>query len=67
MRSKYLKKATGNVSFKCEDGEDIFNAVDKAISTKKGVEVEVKTIGTLEDGTVVSEFYFTWSFKQRRK
>ena len=50
-----------------EDGEDIFNAVDKAISTKKGIEVEVKTIGTLEDGTVVSEFYFTWSFKQRRK
>tara|TARA_B100000686_G_scaffold217657_2_gene224753 strand:+ start:2068 stop:2577 length:510 start_codon:yes stop_codon:yes gene_type:complete len=67
MSSKYLKKATGNVSFKCEDGEDIFNAVDKAISTKKGIEIEVKTIGTLEDGTVVSEFYFTWSFKQRSK
>ena len=40
-------------------------AVDKAVKTKKGVETKVKTVGKMKDGTVVSEFYFTWSFKVR--
>ena len=52
---------------RCEGGEEVFEAVNKAIKTKKGVEVDLKTIGTLSDGTIVSEFCFTWSFKQRDK
>ena len=65
MRSTYFKKATNNTIFRCDDGEKIFNAVTQAINSKKGVSVEVKSIGKLEDGTIVSEFFFTWSFKQR--
>ena len=67
MNSKYFKKATGNITFTCEGGEEVFEAVNKAIKTKKGVEVDLKTIGTMSDGTIVSEFCFTWSFKQRDK
>ena len=66
MSSKYFKKATGNVSFTCNDGEAVFNAVEKAKSSNDGVEVKIKTTGTLDDGTIVSEFYFTWSLKQRK-
>ena len=66
MNSKYFKKATGNVSFTCSDGEAVFNAVEKAKSSNDGVEVKIKTTGTLDDGTIVSEFYFTWSLKQRK-
>ena len=66
MSSKYFKKATGNVSFTCNDGEVVFNAVEKAKSSNNGVEVKIKTTGTLDDGTIVSEFYFTWSLKQRK-
>ena len=65
MSSKYFKKATGNLTFKCDEGEKIFKAVDKAVKTKKGVETKVKTVGKMNDGTVVSKFYFTWSFKVR--
>ena len=65
MSSKYFKKATGDLTFKCNDGEKIFDAVNKAVKTKKGVVAKVKTIGKMKDGTVVSEFYFTWSFKVR--
>jgi len=66
MNSKYFKKATSNITFRCNDGEKIFKAVDQAISTNKGVEAKVKTVGTMSDGTKVSEFHFTWSFKQRK-
>ena len=48
------------------DRDKIFSAVNKALKTKEGVEIEAKSTGTLEDGTIVSEFYFTWSIKQRK-
>ena len=66
MRSQYFKKATGTTTFTCNDGDKIFSAVDKASKTKEGVEIEAKSTGTLEDGTIVSEFHFTWSIKQRK-
>ena len=66
MESQYFKKATGTTTFTCNDGDKIFSAVNKALKTKKGVEIEAKSTGTLEDGTIVSEFHFTWSIKQRK-
>ena len=66
MRSQYFKKATGSTTFTCNDGDKIFSAVNKALKTKEGVEIEAKSTGTLEDGTIVSEFHFTWSIKQRK-
>ena len=54
MSSKYLKKATGDLTFKCNEGEKIFDAVNEAVKTKKGVVAKVKTIGKMKDGTVVS-------------
>lgn len=66
MRSQYFKKATGTTTFTCNDGDKIFSAVNKALKTKEGVEIEAKSTGTLEDGTIVSEFHFTWSIKQRK-
>ena len=66
MKSQYFKKATGTTTFTCNDGDKIFSAVNKALKTKEGVEIEAKSTGTLEDGTIVSEFHFTWSIKQRK-
>ncbi|MEL7148603.1 MAG: DUF4442 domain-containing protein [Bacteroidota bacterium] len=67
LEAKFFKKATGKVSFTCEDGQDAFAAVDRCIETGEATTSRMKTVGTMSDGTVVSEFYFTWSFKQRRK
>ncbi|GIS31555.1 MAG: hypothetical protein Ct9H90mP3_3510 [Flammeovirgaceae bacterium] len=42
MRSQYFKKATGSTTFTCNDGDKIFSAVNKALKTKEGVEIEAK-------------------------
>lgn len=67
MQSKFLKKAVGKIIFTCEDGENIDKAIKEAISTKEGVLINVKSIGIDEEGDVVSEFHFTWTFKLREK
>ncbi len=67
MKSEFPKKATGRVTFTCEDGAKIFQAVEHAKSTGEASTVTAKTVGTMADGTVVSVFEFTWSFKRRSK
>ena len=49
-------------------GMEVLRDIEKneAIKTGNGVTVEAKSVGRLDDGTKVSEFYFTWSFKQRK-
>ncbi len=66
LKAKFTKKATSRVYFTCEDGEKAFEAVDKCISSGEAAEATLKTVGRMKDGTVVSEFEFTWSFKQRK-
>lgn len=67
MKAEFPKKATGRVTFTCEDGQKIFEAVERAKTTGEASTVTAKTVGTMADGTVVSRFEFTWSFKQRSK
>jgi hypothetical protein len=67
MKAEFPKKATGNIKFVCEDGGKIFDAVDECIATGEAKTITAKTTGTMADGTIVSVFYFTWSFKQRKK
>lgn len=66
MKADFPKKATGKVTFTCEDGSKIFDAVDECMATGEAKTVTAKTTGTMADGTIVSVFYFTWSFKQRK-
>lgn len=65
MESEFTKKADKKVKFTCHEGDVVFNAVDKCIATGEPVTFKVKTVGTMPDGTVVANFYFTWSIKQR--
>jgi len=51
--------------FECLDVKNGFDAVEKAISTGEAQVATFKTIGRMADGTIVSEFEFSWSFKQR--
>ncbi len=66
LKANFTKKATDRVFFTCEDGVKAFEAVQKCIETGESAEATFKTVGKMKDGTVVSEFEFTWSFKQRR-
>ncbi|MEQ8533794.1 MAG: hypothetical protein RIB86_18210 [Imperialibacter sp.] len=67
LKAEFPKRATGKTTFTCEDGQRIFDAVELAISSGQPQTVTAKTTGTLQDGTIVSVFHFTWSFKQRSK
>jgi hypothetical protein len=67
MQANFTKKATTRVMFECKQGADIRAAIDKCIQTKEGVVVKVKTVGTDLSGDVVSEFFYTWTFKLKNK
>ncbi len=65
MKAKFVKKATRRVYFTSEDGQKAFVAVTQCIKEKNAQQATLKTVGKMKDGTVVAEFEFTWSFKQR--
>jgi hypothetical protein len=67
LKAEFPKRATAKTTFTCEEGDKIFAAVDLAVSSGEPQTVTAKTVGTMADGTIVSVFYFTWSFKQRSK
>jgi hypothetical protein len=66
MEGSFIKKATSKIVFTCSDGKEVNNAVEKAIATGESVTVTCHSVGTNEDGEIVAEFYFTWSFKARK-
>ncbi len=65
MEAKFHKKAVGKISFSCEDGLAIANAVETATKTGQGQTIQCYSIGKNEAGEMVSEFWFTWSFKAK--
>ncbi|MEO6289687.1 MAG: DUF4442 domain-containing protein [Ginsengibacter sp.] len=66
MEAAYFKKATGTTFFTCEEGVKISQTVDVAYVTKKGEAIKVKTTGKNNNGELVAEFLFTWSFKVKK-
>lgn len=60
-KSSFTKKATGRISFHCEDGDKIAQVIQKAIETKEGQTCWMKSIGFNQDGEQVSEFEFEWT------
>ncbi len=65
VKAEFFKKATDKVAFTCLDYKGFENQLNQAILSKEAVKYTAKTIGKMKDGTVVSEFEFTWSFKVR--
>ena len=66
MKGKFHKKATGKLFFTCIHQSQAYDTAARAVALKKAQELSLKTIGKMSDGTVVSDFTFTWSFKQRQ-
>lgn len=59
----FTKKATGKITFTCNDGYLIDHAIKKTIATGEGQSFWMQSVGLNEDGTVVSTFNFEWSIK----
>jgi hypothetical protein len=62
-KSNFSKKATGRITFVCNEGHLIANAVQQTIATGEGQTFWMKSIGTNEEGVQVSEMDFEWSLK----
>ncbi len=65
LESSFTKKANAEVTFTCEDGAKLFAAVRETLETGEPATTRVETVGRMPDGTEVSRFVFTWSFKKR--
>lgn len=63
QESNFFKKATGKITFVCNDGREIANAIKTSKKTGEGQVVLLKSKGRNEDGVVVSEFEFHWSLR----
>ncbi|MFH4967239.1 DUF4442 domain-containing protein [Gaetbulibacter sp. M240] len=62
-KATFTKKATGKITFTCNDGQVIKDALQKTIETGEGQSIWMTSIGINEDGVQVSSFSFEWSVK----
>lgn len=66
IQAKFVKKATGQIVFKCDAGPSIRKTVDQAVATGEGQQIVVSSTGFNEREEVVCEVLLTWSFKAKR-
>ena len=64
--ANFSKKATGKITFVCNDGDKIKEALDKTIATGEGQTLWMQAIGTNSDGVVVSTFNFEWTVRLKK-
>lgn len=60
---QFTKKATGRITFTCNDGHLIEEAIQRTIDTGEGQTFWMKSVGVNEKGEQVSELNFEWSIK----
>ena len=61
--AQFTKKAKGFITFKCIQGHEIDNALQKAIDTGLGQTVLLESEGRDAGGDLVSKFSFQWTLK----
>ena len=61
--SNFSKKATGRITFTCNDGHLIEEAIKQTIATGEGQTIWMKSVGVNEKREQVSEMDFEWSIK----
>ncbi len=66
-KAVFTKKATGKITFTCNDGNKINQAIAQTIKTGEGQTVWMQSQGVNQDGVVVSTFDFEWSIKLKSK
>ncbi len=65
--SKFVNRALGVTTFKCDEARLIKEKVELAAATGEGHTFKTSTNGYSKNGTLVAEFVFTWSVKGRDK
>ena len=62
-KGNFTKKAKGRITFTCNQGHLIEEAIQKTITTGEGETLWLKSIGIDEKGDQVSEMDFEWSVR----
>lgn len=65
-KGNFTKKATGRITFVCQDGHLIEQAIQRTIATGEGQTFWMKSIGKDEKGDQVSEMDFEWSVRLKQ-
>ncbi|WGK64263.1 DUF4442 domain-containing protein [Croceiramulus getboli] len=61
----FTKKATGRITFRCQDGAKIQEAIDRAVATGEGQTCWMQSVGVNKEGIPVSTFNFEWTVKAK--
>ena len=67
MKADFIKKATGKTIFICKEGDKLIDAANIAREQIEAKTQKVHTNGYNEDGELIANFEFTWSFKTRKE
>ena len=59
----FTKKATGIITFTCNEGEKINEVINKAIASGEGQTLWLNSKGINKEGVEVSTFNFEWTLK----
>ncbi len=62
-KATFSKKARGRITFRCEDGTKIKEAIEKTIKTGEGQTCWMHSKGIDKAGNTISEFAFEWTLK----
>ncbi|SEH93424.1 protein of unknown function [Paenimyroides aquimaris] len=65
QKSQFTKKATGIITFKCDQGQLISEKIKEALQTKEGISFWVQSKGIDENGDVVGIYDFEWTLKAK--
>jgi len=62
-KASFFKKARGRITFRCDNGLKIKEAIAQTIATGEGQTCWMKAEGVNKEGIVVSIFEFEWTVK----
>ena len=62
-KGNYSKKAKGRITFTCNQGDLVKEAIDRAVATGEGQTFWMTSVGVDEKGDQVSQLEFEWSVK----
>ncbi len=62
-KGSFSKKATGKITFTCNEGNVVDIIISEAIKTGEGQTIIMNSVGINSDGFEVSNFSFEWTIK----
>jgi|TARA_B100000768_G_scaffold84610_1_gene80015 hypothetical protein len=65
-KANFSKKATGKILFSCDQGSEIRESINLAVSSGEPQTIWLNSSGTDSVGDVVSKFSFQWTLKVKK-